>query len=270
MMAGINVMSFSRDDEQRLLDLKKNGVANQSETVALKKYGVQKFFREELSVDDICTFIRKKRVIMNACSMLKLSVEERAEFFLADARGGGEYDFIRSDYLALRHMDSLLRVLGYSGLDHRTKSVNLMALDANPRAQETSQEAQDGEDDADLAEEVDAMELADAQRVDQMLHVIKRIRKDIRIKTGSKVTEMKAILKNIMGMHLKGSKGPRPERVFEHKMQEIDDIWRIARIPNVFFDDTWKTAMAVRVADLRKGSKRGVMKSPEWTGRSSC
>eukprot|EP00903_Cladosiphon_okamuranus_P022905 g21097.t1 len=266
MMAGIDVMSFTRDDERHLLARKIQVVATQSEIVTLKKRSVQKLFREELSVDDIYTVIHKKRAIMNACSMLKLSVKERAEFFLAEAHGRGEYDFLRSDYLVLRHVDRLLRVLGYSGLNDRTKSVNLTVLDAKPQHRETSQETKDGEDIAQLAEDVDAMGLSDAQRVSQMLHVIKKIRRDIRIKTGSRVTELKAILKKTIGIHLKGSKGPRPERVFEHKMQEIDDIWRIARIPNVFFDHTWKTAMAVRVADLRKGSKRKRKKTSQVDG----
>lgn len=38
-------------------------------------------------------------------------------------------------------------------------------------------------------------------------------------------------------------------------MHEID-IWRIARIPNVFVDDKWKAVMAVKVADLRKSTNK--------------
>eukprot|EP00903_Cladosiphon_okamuranus_P015637 g14439.t1 len=216
----------------------------------------KRLFREELSVDDIYTVISKRRAVMNACSMLKLSVNERAEFFLVDAHGREEYDFLRSDYLVLRHVDRLLRVLGYSGLNDRTKSVNLMVLDAKPQDQETSQDAKDG-DIAQLAEDVT-----------RKLEIVRKIRRNVRFrgKTESIVKEMKSILKTLIGIHLKGSRGPRPERVFEHKMQEIDDIWRIARMGNVFFDAKWKAAMARRVADLRKSGKRKRNKTSEVDG----
>lgn len=87
---------------------------------------MQKLFREEQTVDEIYTVLRKKRAIMNACSMLKLSIEERVEFFLVEARGKDEHDFLHSDYLVLRHTDLQLRVLGYSGLKDRTRSIYLM------------------------------------------------------------------------------------------------------------------------------------------------
>lgn len=243
---------------------KERDVKNPLGELALDRHRVQKHFREELTIDDICTVLRKKRAILNACSMLKLSVEERADFFLVDAQG--KNDLLQSDYLALRHMDHLLRALGYSGMNDRTKSIKLGALefDANVQARETTQETE-------LAEDVDGMDVADAQEttrevrdaarklagdVGRKLDVIRKIRRNVRIKTDSIVTEMKGILKNLIGLNLDRTRGPRPERVSEYKMQEMDDIWRIARIPNDFFDAKWKAAMTVKVADLRKNSKR--------------
>ena len=270
-MAGIDVMSFSSNDEKRLLALKENGIATPSDIAALKKFSVQQHFRQELSVNEIFTVLRSGRAVLNACSMLKLSAEERAVFFTAGAGMFGQ-----SDYLALREIDQLLRVLGYSGLNDRTKSVNLLALDdAVDQAHQKTDGAEDvvesAEELGDLqvaeaeetyreAKDVTAIDLAEdvaetrklAANVKKKLEEVKKILRRVRIR-GTKdrmLTEMKGILKNLIGIRFEGERGPRPERVVVHKMQECKDIWRIARIPNDFFDEKWKVAV------LEKGRKR--------------
>eukprot|EP00903_Cladosiphon_okamuranus_P022871 g21063.t1 len=63
MMADIDVMSFTQSEEKHLLAREIQGVAQQEDIIALKKYSVQKLFREELAVDEIYTVLRKKRAM---------------------------------------------------------------------------------------------------------------------------------------------------------------------------------------------------------------
>lgn len=301
IMAEVDVTSFTRNDEKHLLSLKISGNATPSDIAALKKYNVQKHFRQELTIDDICTVLRKKRAIVNACSMLKLTVQERAEFFLVEAHGKKEHDFLRVDYPVLRQMDHLLRMLGYSGLNDRTAVINVMALDefdgtdavARAVAQEgegtdeaalegegTDEMAQEGvregegtdemameaEDTDERAEEgegtEDAARKAEATRklgedVARKLAIIRKLTKKVRIKTNSTTAEIKGILKNLIGLQLKGERiMERSARYSVHTIKENDDIWRVARVENDFFDAKWKAAMIVNVSDLRKKNRK--------------
>ena len=245
MMAEVDVMSFTRNDEKHLLSRKISGNATPSDIAALKKYNVQKHFRQELSIDDICTVLRKKRAILNVCSMLKLTVQERAEFFLVEAQGKKEHDFLRADYPVLRQMDHLLRMLGYSGLNDRTTSINVMALDevegtgemaaqGGEGTDESGYEAQEGEGTEDAARKAEATRKLGGD-VARRLGIIRKLTKQDRNRANSTTAEIKGVLKRLLGLHLKGARGGRPDRIFGHKIQEVDDIWRVARIDNIFF-----------------------------------
>lgn len=62
-------------------------------------FSVQKHFGQELTVHEIFTVLRRGRAISNACSMLKVLVQDRSDFSLVDATSIG---VLRSDYLAVR------------------------------------------------------------------------------------------------------------------------------------------------------------------------
>lgn len=180
--------------------------------------------------------------------MLKLSVKERADFSLVDAPSMG---FLRSDYLALRYFDSLTRQLGYRGLADRSTSVHLMGLDATENtdgmdvvadAQETSQEARDV-----------AQEGADGV-IREGLHAIQAILPNVRTRGAGIVTGIKGSLRNLIGLHLKGSKGPSPKKLYKHKIDEIDEIWKLAWSPNDFYGEKWKARMTEKITDLRKNT----------------
>ena len=59
--------------------------ATEEQLAMLKKYSVQKkHFVQELRVDDIMTVLKKRRAVINVCSMLTLSPEERDDYFVID------------------------------------------------------------------------------------------------------------------------------------------------------------------------------------------
>lgn len=246
MMADVDVMSFTRNDEKHLLARKISGCATASDIAALKKYGVQKYFRQELPIDDICTVLSKKRAVLNACSMLKLSIKERGTFFLVDAHGKKEYDFLRSDYLVLRHMDHLLRMLGYTGLRDRETRINVMALDAVDQdgAVPTTWTLMEKAPTTWIRRGAVPMTWIKAEKLEaarklregvlEKLGAIRKLRKQDRNRANSITLEIKGILKRLLGLQLQGErKMKRGARYSVHTIQEMEDIWRLLALTTI-------------------------------------
>lgn len=148
-------------------------------------------------------------------------------------------------------------------VDDTEDTDDMDVADAQETTQKTKEKIAEDMDDTEVVQDQATQKAKDTARertddVARRLQTIRGIRRQVRTKTKNMVTDVKGNLKALLGIQLKGSRGPRPDRSFKHKMQENEAIWRIARIPNDVFDDKWKVAMTAKVADLRKNySTRG-------------
>lgn len=129
LLANVDAMSFD-DNAERDLYKKISGTATEEQLATLNKYSVQKHFKQELSVGDIVAVWKNKRAVLNVCSMLKLSPEERDNYFVIDTENRMEQDFLSRDHLILRNMERLLELLGYTGFGDRVTTVQLEENDS--------------------------------------------------------------------------------------------------------------------------------------------
>ena len=94
LLASIDVMFFDDNAERDLHKKKISGTATEEQLATLNKYSVQKHSKEELSVEDIAAVWKKKRAVLNVCSILELSPEERDNYFVIETENRMDQDFV--------------------------------------------------------------------------------------------------------------------------------------------------------------------------------
>lgn len=174
---------------------------------------------------DIVAVWNKKRAVLNVCSMLKLSPEERDNYFVIDTENRMEQDFLSRDHLILRNMERLLELLGYTGCGDRATMVKL--------------------------EESDSVVAALRKVTDLSVRV--------RGSSSNLKTMISRILKSLLGLKSERVRvGKGNKRCPMYRIAEDKAVWRIAKLENDFFGEKWKAGKKGSLAALGKRKRRVV------------
>lgn len=105
------------------------GVSCRYELMQLRKYKVQRFFKDSLGGKDIIFYEKHHRQIWNQLAMTKLTREDMANFWRKDLKI--DKDFAKNDYKVLPLLEDLLKQMGFSGFGDRSSKVDVRGLPEN-------------------------------------------------------------------------------------------------------------------------------------------
>lgn len=114
------------------LENKRAGVSCQHELMQLRKYQVQRFFGDILSGKDIIFYEKHRRQIWNQLALTRLTAADMENFWRHDLKI--DKDFAKCDYKVMILLESVLKLMGFSGYTDRSSKVDARGLAKNKEA----------------------------------------------------------------------------------------------------------------------------------------
>ena len=205
-----------------------NGNATEKDVVALDKYNLQRNFSDTLSKHELLTVLRDKRSIVNISSLLKLTPHERDEFFAIRTAKRSETDFMNKDHLILKRLDEILRFVGFEGINDRSTLIDKEQINQNKKVSDAL---------GDIRGMKTGVRLAPSKKR-KVSHDGQILVEDEAI---SHKTEISTLLRNLIGLRFKQKRKQVNKVQYSYYLiEEISEVWQVARKDNKYFTDSWK------------------------------